>query len=199
MKSAREQGLAACSTCRTLYDGEVSKCLVCGGTVAFRRQKSIEHTWAFLIAGIAAYIPGNILPIMITATPQGANESTILGGVVTLAGHGSYAVALVIFFASVVVPVTKFAVIASVTLSIQKAASADEKRRHAAFETVELLGSWSMVDVFVVAALAALIQLGSLMSVKPGPGAEFFGMSVAFTMLAARSLDTRLIWDASNG
>ncbi|MEM1402150.1 MAG: paraquat-inducible protein A [Pseudomonadota bacterium] len=196
MQTARSRGVIACRTCGTLYTGKQGSCDVCGSPLSSRLPHSLQRTWAFFFAGLAAYIPGNLLPIMVTATPQGESASTIMGGVITLIHHGSYGIALVIFIASIAVPVSKFAVIAWISLSIQWNLASDERSRHHAHELVELLGSWSMVDVFVVAALAALIQLGAVMSVTPGPGAEFFALSVALTMLSARSLDTRLIWDS---
>ena len=107
----------------------------------------------------------------------------------------TWAATAVIFIASIVVPVSKFMIIAWLALSIQRGWSLSEHRRHFAHEAVELIGRWSMIDVFVVAALAALIQVGALMSILPGVGVNAFAMSVIFTMLSAMSFDTRLIWD----
>lgn len=188
-----------CKVCNTLTDQPGTACLVCGKTTALPHVVTLKRVWAFWIAGLAAYVPGNLLPIMFTHTPTGSSGSTIIGGVVTLSHHGSYAIAAVIFIASIVVPLSKFAVLAWITLSIQRHWIADEHARHRAHEIAETLGSWSMVDVFVVAALAALIQLGGVMRVEPGPGAEFFALSVIMTMFAARSLDTRLIWSTLRG
>ncbi|MEO1080287.1 MAG: paraquat-inducible protein A [Pseudomonadota bacterium] len=197
MNSARDLGYAVCRVCHTITADDGAACEMCGARVHARIPASLQRTWAFLIAGVAAYVPGNMLPIMITATPRGESPSTIVGGVVTLFHHGSYAIAAVILIASVAVPVSKFIVIAWVSASIRFDWKSDEHSRHRSHELVELLGAWSMVDVFVVAALAALIQLGGVMNVRPGPGAEYFALSVALTMLSARSLDTRLIWDAA--
>ncbi|MEM7692203.1 MAG: paraquat-inducible protein A [Pseudomonadota bacterium] len=204
MNSAQALGLVQCRTCGSLTriaDTSlqanahlVGSCEVCGERIESFSMRSLQRVWAFWLAGIVAYLPGNLLPIMSTRTPGGNSPSTILGGVVTLIEHGSYLIAAVIFFASIVVPVSKFLVLAWITLSIQRAHVQGARARHQAHELVELIGSWSMVDVFVVAALAALIQLGAIMSVVPGPGIEFFALSVLLTMLAARSLDTRLIW-----
>ncbi|MEO0437034.1 MAG: paraquat-inducible protein A [Pseudomonadota bacterium] len=208
MNSASAQGLVQCRTCGSLsriVDGPangdkklVGACTVCGARIERFSMQSLQRVWAFWLAGIVAYIPGNMLPIMSTRTPGGNSPSTILGGVVTLIEHGSFLIAAVIFFASIVVPVSKFMVLAWITLSVQRAHVQGARSRHQAHELVELIGSWSMIDVFVVAALAALIQLGAIMSVVPGPGIEFFALSVLLTMLAARSLDTRLIWLSSD-
>lgn len=195
MTTAQDRRWAVCRTCRTLTDRPGENCVVCGRKTSLRNTRSLEYVWAFWIAGIIAYIPGNLLPIMITQSVSGDSPSTIMGGVLTLVHHGSLDIAAVIFIASIVVPVTKFAVIAWLSLSIQRGWSISKHRRHFAHDAIEFIGRWSMIDVFVVAALAALIQVGGLMSIVPGPGVDAFAMSVIFTMFSAMSLDPRLIWD----
>ncbi|MEM6625191.1 MAG: paraquat-inducible protein A [Pseudomonadota bacterium] len=195
MTTAREKGLALCRTCGTLTDRPGETCTVCGAKTRLRNPHSIQKVWALWIAGVVAYIPGNVMPIMVTQSASGESPATIMGGVITLIHHESYAIAAVIFIASIVVPLSKFAVIAWLTLSIQRQWAIDDHRRHFAHELVEFIGRWSMIDVFVVAALAALIQIGGLMSILPGPGVDAFAMSVIFTMFSAMSLDPRLIWD----
>lgn len=195
MRSARESGLAVCRTCGTLTDRPGEFCVVCGTRTSIRTPHSLQRVWAFWFAGIAAYIPGNLLPIMVTQSVAGDSPSTIMSGVVSLIHHGSFEIAAVIFIASIVVPVSKFIIIAWLALSIQRGWSLSEHRRHFAHEAVELIGRWSMIDVFVVAALAALIQVGALMSILPGVGVNAFAMSVIFTMVSAMSFDPRLIWD----
>lgn len=198
MKTALEAGLAQCRTCGTLTDRPGEHCVVCGTKTELRMSNSLQRVWAFWLAGIIAYIPGNILPIMITQSISGDSPSTILGGVLVLIHHGSLEIAAVIFIASIVVPVSKFAIIAWLALSIQRGWRLSEHKRHFAHEAVEFIGRWSMIDVFVVAALAALIQVGALMSIRPGAGVNAFALSVIFTMLSAMSFDPRLIWDGAN-
>ena len=195
MKSARDLGLAVCGVCKTLTDRPGENCVVCGAKTRLRDRTSLQRVWAFWIAGVIAYIPGNLMPIMITRSLEGDSGSTILGGVSTLINMHSYAIAAVIFIASIVVPVSKFIVIAWLALSIQRGWAISGHSRHIAHVAVELVGRWSMVDVFVVAALAALIQLGGIMSILPGPGVDAFALSVILTMFSAMSLDPRLIWD----
>ncbi|MEO1305807.1 MAG: paraquat-inducible protein A [Pseudomonadota bacterium] len=195
MTTAKALGLARCSSCGTLTDRPGERCTVCGARTYTRRPNSLQRVWAFWFAGVLAYIPGNVLPIMVTQSVAGDSPSTILSGVIALIHHGSFMIAAVIFIASIVVPVSKFMIIAWLALSIQRGWSLSEHRRHFAHEAVELIGRWSMIDVFVVAALAALIQVGALMSILPGVGVNAFAMSVIFTMLSAMSFDTRLIWD----
>ncbi len=192
---ARDKGLALCRTCRTLTDRPGEKCLVCGARTSMRDRHSLQRVWAFWIAGVIAYIPGNLLPIMITQSVAETNASTIMGGVVSLIHYESYSIAAVIFIASIVVPVSKFIVIAWLALSIQRGWKIDEHHRHLAHEAVEFIGRWSMVDVFVVAALAALIQIKGIIAILPGPGVDAFAISVILTMFSAMSLDPRLIWD----
>ncbi|MGF1456147.1 MAG: paraquat-inducible protein A [Alphaproteobacteria bacterium] len=195
MIRAKDKGLALCRTCRTLTDHPGERCIVCGTPTSLRDPFSLQRVWAFWIAGVIAYIPGNLLPIMITKTVAEDSGSTIMGGVITLVHYESYAIAAVIFLASVVVPVSKFVVIAWLALSIQRRWNISQHQQHLAHELVEFIGRWSMVDVFVVAALAALIQIKGLIEILPGPGVDAFAISVILTMMSAMSLDPRLIWD----
>jgi len=195
MTTARENGWAVCRACRSLSDKPGEKCAVCGSRIHLRRPKSLQWVWAFWIAGVIAYIPGNLLPIMITESIAGDKPATIISGILILFNQGSYLISGVIFFASIFVPVSKFIIIAWLALSIQRGWAISEHRRHFAHEVVEFIGRWSMIDVFVVAALAALIQLGALMSIRPGAGVDAFAISVILTMFSAMSLDPRMIWD----
>ena len=119
MTTTRDLGWARCRTCGTLTDRPGEKCLVCGASTEVRKPQSLQYVWAFWIAGVLAYIPGNLLPIMVTDSVAGTSPSTIIGGVISLAHHGSYVIAAVIFIASIAVPVSKFAIIAWLALSIQ--------------------------------------------------------------------------------
>ena len=192
---AIDQGIARCTACGSLTDRPGEPCAYCGGPTALRKRNSLQRVWAFWLAGVIAYIPGNLYPIMVTESFAGTSASTIMGGVISLIHHHSYGVAFVVFFASVLVPVTKFAIIAWLALTIQFDWPADEHRRVEAYEVIEFIGRWSMIDVFVVAALAALIQVGGLMTISPGIGINAFALSVMFTMLSAMSFDSRRIWD----
>ncbi|MEM6913542.1 MAG: paraquat-inducible protein A [Pseudomonadota bacterium] len=160
-----------------------------------RIPQSLQKVWAFWIAGVLFYIPGNVFPIMITSSLGNESGSTIIGGIITLLHHHSYSVAIVVLVASVLVPISKFIIIALIALSIQFRWPINTHHRHIAHQAVEFIGRWSMIDVFVVAALAALIQLGSVMAIHPGEAIGFFALSVALTMLSAQSLDPRLMWD----
>ena len=195
--SALQAGLKACTACGVLQAlADDSKCRRCGATVNSRREHSLQRTWAFLIVGLLAYIPANVYPIMLTRSFSGDRSDTILSGIIALADSGSYFVAVVIFFASICIPVLKFVVISGLALSLHFQWDMSLHTRHRLHSLTELIGRWSMIDVFVVAVLAALIQLGAILTILPGVGINAFALSVVFTMLAASSLDPRLLWDA---
>ena len=159
---------------------------------------SIQRTWGFLFVGSIAYIPANVLPIMNTRSFLGNTEDTIVSGVLSLISTGSYFVAIIVFIASVCIPVLKFVTIASLALCLQFPWDLSEHTQHRLHTLTEFIGRWSMIDVFVVAVLAALIQLGAIITITPGGGINAFAVSVVFTMLAAISLDSRLLWDTQN-
>ena len=144
------------------------------------------------------FIPANIYPMLITNTLGNEQKSTIIGGVIELIDYGSYFVAAVVGIASIVVPIAKFVVIGMLLASIRRAWQLNPHQRLRLYEITEFIGRWSMIDVFVVAILVALVQLDFVASVNPGFAAVSFALSVIFTMLAAQSLDQRLIWDSMN-
>lgn len=197
--TAREVGLKSCSSCGTLQKiDEDTPCARCGAAVHSRREFSVQRAWAFLAVGLLAYIPANIYPIMITNSFTGDTSDTIMSGVFALVSSESYLVAVIVFVASICIPVTKFVIIAGLALSLQFDWNMSEHRRHQLHAMTEFIGRWSMIDVFVVAVLAALIQLGAVLTITPGVGINAFALSVVFTMLSASSLDPRLLWDRNH-
>ncbi|WP_240485058.1 paraquat-inducible protein A [Aestuariibacter salexigens] len=161
-------------------------------------SESIQRTWALLLTAVIFYIPANMMPIMTTRWLGQDEPSTIIGGVVLLWQMGSYPIAIVIFVASILVPVAKLITLAWLNLSVQKGLEDNALSRIQFYRVTEFIGRWSMVDVFVVAILVALIQLGNTMSIYPGPAALAFCAVVFITMLAAMTFDTRLIWRTRN-
>jgi paraquat-inducible protein A len=195
--SALQAGLKACTACGVLQPIlDAASCRRCGATVRSRRRHSLQRTWAFLIVGILTYVPANVFPIMLTRSFSGDTSDTIFSGVISLADSGSYVVAFIIFFASICIPVAKFVIISGLALSLHFRWNMSLHTRHRLHRLTEVIGRWSMIDVFVVAVLAALIQLGAILTILPGVGINAFALSVVFTMLAASSLDPRLLWDA---
>jgi paraquat-inducible protein A len=153
------------------------------------------RTWALLIAAWVLFFPANVLPVMVTGSLFGAQSDTIMSGVVFLWVTGSWPLAIIIFIASIVVPGAKLLALTFLLVSVQRGSSWAPLQRARLYRAVELVGRWSMVDIYVAAVLAALVQFGGLMSIRPGPGAVAFGTVVVLTMFAAESFDPRLIWD----
>ena len=159
---------------------------------------SLQKVWAWLVAGLIAYVPANIYPMLRTSTLGQTSENTLMGGIIELVHHGSYGVAFIVFFASILIPIAKFIAIAFLAISVRKPANLGNHERLVLYEVVEFIGRWSMIDVFVVAILTALVQLDFAAAISPGIAAVSFALSVAFTMLAAQSFDPRLMWLAEN-
>jgi paraquat-inducible protein A len=157
-------------------------------------SQSIQTTWALLFTSILLYIPANILPIMHTSVLGSDDPSTILGGVILLWQMGSYPIAIVIFIASVFIPVAKIVILCWLNYSVQSKQQHANSERIFWYRITEFVGRWSMIDVFVVAVLVSLIQLGNIINVLPGHAALAFCGVVICTMLAAMSFDSRLIW-----
>ncbi len=195
MTTARSQGMAVCHTCTALNDASSARCRRCDAPVHVRIPNSIERTVALLIASVALYIPANLYPIMITEHQGNAIESTIIGGVILLWEMGSYAVACIIFVASILVPIAKILSLSTLCVTVSRKQTTSRKQRTIMYRMTELIGKWSMVDVFVVAILVALIQITGIVVISPGGAALAFAAMVIVTMFAAEGFDPRLIWD----
>ena len=161
-------------------------------------QHSIQHTWALLVTALILYLPASFLPIMNTRWLGQDEPSTIMGGVVTLWEHSDYPIAVVIFIASVFIPIAKLAILIWLNITVQKGDNTLHRERIVLYRITEFIGRWSMIDVFVVAILVSLIQLGNTMSIYPGPAALAFSGVVITTMLAANTFDSTLIWSTSS-
>lgn len=173
-----------------------ANCPRCGASLHHRKPNSIGRTWAFLIAAYIFYLPANIMPIMTTVSYGSTRSDTIISGVIYLAQSGFWPLALIVFVASVFVPIMKLAIFSGLLLSIQRRSRWRPVDRTRLYRITEVVGRWSMVDIYVVTILVALVKLGSLATVKAGAGAVFFAAVVVLTMLAASAFDPRLIWDA---
>ena len=197
-----EHGLQRCEGCsllsRPVHGEEDGRCPRCGAHLEYRKADSIQRTWAFLIAAAICYVPANLLPVLTTTTARGTESDTILQGVVLLWSPTGWPLSLIVLFASVMIPSAKILTLAYLLVSVQRRSIANGEQRVRLYRTVELVGRWSMVDVFVDAFTAALVQLQPLMSVQPAPGLFFFAAVVVLTMMAVESFDPRLIWDASS-
>lgn len=196
--SAASQRLQVCHVCETVVELSRHTCPLCHAKLHLRQPLSLQRCMAYLITACLLYIPANVLPIMETVNFGRVEHSTIVGGVVQLWAHGSYLIAMIIFTASVVVPVFKILVISWLCWSVGRRRRYNPKQLTRLYVFTEFIGKWSMVDVFVVALLVALVDLGGLIAVHPGTAALAFAGVVIFTMLSAQSFDSRLIWDNAN-
>jgi paraquat-inducible protein A len=157
---------------------------------------SIQTTWALVIAAAILYLPANALPVLVTTSLGSTESDTIISGVAYLYETGSWPLALIVLVASVIVPLGKLIAIAYLLVTVQRGSVTNNHDRARLYRLVELVGRWSMLDVFVDAFIVALVQLSPLMSVAPGSGVAFFMTVVVLTMFAAHSFDQRLIWNA---
>ncbi|MFC5740624.1 paraquat-inducible protein A [Dyella tabacisoli] len=196
---ASELGLIGCHVCGLVCrdnDMKDAACPRCESPLHRRKHASYVRTWALLIAAFILYIPANFLPIMRTVSVGDVDDNTILSGVIELWVKGSPDLAVIVFTASIVVPMLKFFAMTTLLLSAHRRSGWAQRQRAKLYRLVELIGYWSMLDVFVVALLTALVQFGLLSLVEPLPGVVFFGLTVVLTMLASMSFDPRLIWDS---
>jgi paraquat-inducible protein A len=200
--TAVQQGLQSCEDCGLLSRPSPGRhngrCPRCGHELSFRKPACLQRTWALLIGAAICYIPANILPVLTTTTVAGAESDTILQGVVFLWSPTGWPLSLIVLIASIMIPIAKIVALAYLLISVQRGSIENNEQRVRLYRMVELVGRWSMVDVFVDTFTAALVQLQPLMSVEPGPGLVFFAAVVVLTMLAAQSFDPRLIWDPSS-
>lgn len=196
--TAAKQNLTGCPTCglvNRLQNSQKTRCRRCHESLHARHPHSLQRTWAFLVAAAIMYIPANLYPIMNVTSLGETSSSTIIGGVIELYQTGSWPIAIVIFVASVMVPVGKLFALSWLCLVVKRSHELNAHSRTVLYRITEFIGRWSMVDVFVVAILVTLIRAGTLMSITPGPAELAFGGVVVLTMLAAISFDPRLIWD----
>ena len=177
-------------------DGTPHACPRCAATVHYRKPDHLSRTWALLIAAAILYLPANLYPVMHIDSLFGGSGHTILGGVVELWQMGSWDIAVIVFVASVMVPLTKLISLAVLAVLAQRGDASLLRPRTRLYEIVEYIGQWSMLDVFVVILLAALAHFPGLSEISAGSGAGAFGMVVILTMLAAMSYDPRRSWDA---
>ena len=197
--NAAGQGLCSCRVCNLVSRREplpvAAHCPRCGASLHFRKTASVSRCWALLISAYILYIPANLLTIMETGSLVSYRKDTIVSGVVELWRTGSWMIAVIVFIASVTIPLLKLISLTLLLISVQRRSTWHPRQRTRLYRLLELVGRWSMLDIYVVTLLAALVQLGSMATVKAGPGALAFGAVVVLTMLASLQFDPRLIWD----
>mgnify|MGYP006349264355 FL=1 len=193
--TAANLGLASFHVCYKLAATKVHQCPRCGSTMHLRKSDSIQRTLALLVTSCLLYIPANLYPIMYTDQLGSTEASTIMGGVILLIELGSAPIAAVIFIFSVMVPSGKLMAMFYLVWTVKRHSPLDPRQRSIMYRVTEFIGKWSMVDVFVVSILVALVHLGGLLVIRPGIAALSFAGVVIITMIAAESFDSRLIWD----
>lgn len=198
--TARSTGLMPCRHCGTVWrdahDGE--DCARCGTTLHTRKPDSLNRTWALLIAACVMYLPANLLPVMITRSLFGVQSDTIMSGVIYFWVSGSYGLAGIIFVASFLVPLFKLAVLFVLLVTAQWCSDWRRAQRARLYHVIEIIGRWSMLDVFVVALLAGLVRIQGFAEITAGVGIAAFGAVVVLTMLASLSFDPKLSWDSAD-
>lgn len=200
--TARNASQISCHSCHLLCRinfskvGESLVCPRCGSTLHQRKPNSLKRTWALVLAAVIFYIPANLLPVTVVISFGKAQADTIMSGVIYFVATGMWPIALVIFVASILVPMLKLSILIFLLISVQRKSAWRPKDRTRLYRITEAVGRWSMVDIYVVTILVALVNLGNLATIKAGPGAGFFAAVVVITIFAAMSFDPRLIWDA---
>lgn len=200
--TAKQLGLASCGDCHLLSrwqpppSGKSAYCPRCGSPLHLRKPDSIMRTWALVVAALIFYIPANVLPITITTSLGHKQSDTILSGVIYFMKTGSWEIALVIFVASIFIPLLKLIFMSYLLVSVQRKSGWRPRDRTQLYQITHAIGRWSMVDIYVVTILLALVKLGFFANIDAGPAAVYFASVVVVSMFAAESFDPRLIWDA---
>lgn len=192
---AVDHGLAGCHVCGKVAPENLGKCPRCGSDLHIRKPNSIQRTIALMISAGVLYIPANVLPVMTVTELGDVTQTTIIEGMISFWNTGAYPIAIVIFTASILIPLLKIVALVWLCAAATGKLDPSPSMLGKVYWLTELLGRWSMIDIFVVGILVALVQLGTYMSISPGPGALAFGGVVVLTMFAAMSFDPRLLWD----
>ena len=196
--TGRSLGLLVCLDCRaTLRDLKTpySECPRCHARLHVRKPHSLAITTVLVVCAAVLYIPANFLPVMTTRTFFDDEKDTIMSGVLVLLHSGSWPIALLVFIASIVVPLLKILAFAVLLYSAWRGSPQNRLQRSELFRMVEFIGRWSMLDIYAISLLATLVQIKSFASIIVGWGAWSFGAVVVLTLLAARTFDERLLWD----
>ena len=197
--TAAEYHIFNCHYCglasRETFKPHSSRCPRCHGLLHFRKPNASQKSWSYLIAAYILFFPANFLPIMETGSIFGEQLDTILSGIIYLWNSGSWILAALVFFASILVPLFKLLAMTYLLITAGTGGYASRLQRARLYRALEFIGRWSMLDIYVLTILCGLVQLKSLATIIPQMGAAAFGGVVVLTMLATMSFDPRLIWD----
>jgi paraquat-inducible protein A len=198
---AAHAGLLLCEVCGLLNRRRGPRlsepsCARCGTPLHERKPNSIVRTWALLITAYLAYIPANVLPVLETESILEQTSDTILGGAIRLWAQGAWPLSLVVIIASFAVPLVKLFALTWLLVTVDHRTTVDTPRRTQLYRVIDFIGRWSMVDIYIGGLLVALVQFHPLATVTLGPAAVAFSAVVVLTMMASRTFDPRLLWDA---
>jgi len=196
--TAAENNLLLCHTCHKLSPTSTTLCPRCGDNLHSRKPESVARTWALVITSAVFFIPANIMPIMRVDFLGIPDSSTILDGITYFFKSGSYFIGLIIFTASILVPLFKIVGLLILLLSTRPCSSKYLRQKAIMFRFIAFIGRWSMLDIFVIALLSVLVDFGFFTSIHAAPAATYFCFVVAATMLAATTFDPRIMWDKCN-
>ncbi|HEV3008823.1 MAG TPA: paraquat-inducible protein A [Burkholderiales bacterium] len=196
-----QESVVACETCglvqtvEGLVPGTAAECIRCGSFVAARRStRSLEVTAALTLAALILYVPANTYPIMKMYLYGGYSESTVWDGIVMLMRNDQWFVAVIVFLASMVIPVIKLAGLFSLVVTARMGWGRRLRSRTQLYKFIDTIGPWAMLDVFLLAVLVSLVKLSTWAMILPGPGLVAFTAMVVLTMLASAAFDPKLIW-----
>ena len=198
---ANDAKTVACATCGLVQRvneppaGFAAECARCGGVILERRVAGPEVTAALTLAALILYIPANAFPILRMSFYGAYSENTVWDGVVALARQDQWLVAVIVFLASIVVPLVKLAVLFFLVASARAHSTRWQRLRASLYRFIDVVGPWAMLDVFLLAILVALVKMGEVATVLPGPGLLAFAGVVVLTIIASASFDPRLIWN----
>ncbi len=200
---AATAGLRGCDCCGLVLSlaqaDNTPRCPRCHAPLHERKPQSLQRTAAYLLTAALLYVPANLLPVMSTSSVQGDDSHTLVGGILELWSEGSWELALIVFIASIAVPLLKIGALLLLTWTAHRRSTWRQRERAGLYRLIETVGHWSMLDVFVVVLLVGMVHFGVLASVEPEAGLLAFGGVVVATMLASASFDARLIWPQPAG
>jgi paraquat-inducible protein A len=201
LETGADRGLFSCRSCGRVSqlvgapdESAPLRCPRCAARLHHRLPASLEFTWAYTLASILLYVPANLLPIMSTTSVFGDTQHTILGGIEELYAGGDWLLALIVFIASIAVPLLKIGALVLLAATAQRGSRWRSLERAQLYRMIQAVGHWSMLDIYVVVLLVGMIRFGGFGGVQPEAGLLAFGAVVVLTMLAAGSFDPRLIW-----
>jgi paraquat-inducible protein A len=199
---AAPDAFIACETCGLVQQldplppGTAAECARCSSFLGAAGRGRLDATVALTLAALVLYVPANIYPILSMHLYGVYSESTVWDGVVSLAQHEQWFVAIVVFMASIAIPLLKLFGLLFLVLTARVSRARRLRNRTRLYKFIDAIGPWAMLDVFLLAVLVALVKLGDLATVLPGPGLIAFTAMVVFTLLASASFDPRLIWSS---